>query len=369
MNGVSVVEESRALGGDEVVADDDEVAAADASNVEPLEIERRLAVVDASAHGERLDKWLVRIAPEFSRAHLQGLVEGGHVRSGAQVLRQSHKKVSAGQQIEVTLWPTAQSTAFRAEAMTLAVVYEDAHLLVIDKPAGLVVHPAAGHWSGTLLNGLLAHHAAAAHLPRAGIVHRLDKDTSGLMLVAKSLQAHTALVRAIAARDVKREYLALVHGAVVAGLQVIEAPLGRDPISRVRMAIVASGKPARTDVRCLAVADLPGDGVRQVPGSVRAPRQVSAVHCQLHTGRTHQIRVHLASRGHPLLADVMYGGAPAFGLLRQALHAARLHLLHPIDGRPMAFEAALPADLALAWRAVGGDPASALPPYGYNQGQ
>jgi len=369
MNGVSVVDESRPLGDDEVVADDDEVASADAATVEPLEVERRLAVVEAAAHGERLDKWLVRIAPEFSRAHLQGLVEGGHVRCGEQVLRQSHKKVTAGQQIEVALWPTAQSTAFRAEAMTLAVVHEDAHLLVIDKPAGLVVHPAAGHWSGTLLNGLLAHHAAAAHLPRAGIVHRLDKDTSGLMLVAKSLQAHTALVRAIAARDVKREYLALVHGAVMDGLQVIDAPLGRDPVSRVRMAIVASGKPARTDVRRLAVAELPGDGVRQVPGATRAPRQVSAVHCQLHTGRTHQIRVHLASRGHPLLADAMYGGAPAFGLQRQALHAARLHLLHPIDGRSLAFEAALPADLALAWRAVAGDPASALPPYGYNRGQ
>jgi 23S rRNA pseudouridine1911/1915/1917 synthase len=361
MNGVSVAEQSRVPGAEEVVADDDEAVGADAVSAEPLEIERRQAVVDASAHGERLDKWLVRIAPEFSRAHLQGLVEAGHVRGGAQVLRQSHKKVSAGQHIEVALWPTAQSTAFRAETMTLAVVHEDAHLLVIDKPAGLVVHPAAGHWSGTLLNGLLAHHADAAHLPRAGIVHRLDKDTSGLMLVAKSLQAHTALVRAIAAREVKREYLALVHGAVAAGLQVIEAPLGRDPVSRVRMAIVASGKPARTDVRCLAVADLPGDGVRQIPGTVRTPRQVSAVHCQLHTGRTHQIRVHLASRGHPLLADAMYGGAAAFGLQRQALHAARLRLLHPVDGRALTFEAALPVDLATAWNAVAGDFASALP--------
>jgi 23S rRNA pseudouridine1911/1915/1917 synthase len=324
-------------------------------------IEHRFAQVAADGHGERLDKWLVRLAPEFSRNHLQSLIEGGHVRSGETVLSSASKKVAAGQRIEVALWPTAQSTAFRAEPMVLNIVHEDAHLLVIDKPAGLVVHPAAGHWSGTLLNGLLAHHAGAASLARAGIVHRLDKDTSGLMLVAKTLVAQTALVRAIAAREVKREYLALAHGALADGLQVIDAAIGRDPVSRVKMALVTSGKPARTDVTCIAIADLAEPASTVSASRVSASlvrrsvsRQVSAVHCRLHSGRTHQIRVHLASRGFPLLADAMYGGAPALGLNRQALHAVRLSLLHPVSGQPMVFVAPLPADLAQAWLTVTG---------------
>jgi len=213
--------------------------------------------------------------------------------------------------------------------------HEDEHLLVLAKPAGLVVHPAPGNWRGTLLNGLLAHHGGAMHLPRAGIVHRLDKNTSGLMMVAKSLPAMTALVRAIAAREVHREYAALVHGDVGALPLSIEAPIGRDPVSRVRMAVVASGKPAKTDVARVAWRD-----------------GLSAVRCTLHTGRTHQIRVHLASRGHPLVADAVYGGKEALGLVRQALHAARLRLQHPIADTPMAFDEPLPADLASAWARV-----------------
>jgi 23S rRNA pseudouridine1911/1915/1917 synthase len=219
--------------------------------------------------------------------------------------------------------------------MALSALFEDEHLMVIDKPAGLVVHPAAGHWGGTLLNGLLAHHAAAARLPRAGIVHRLDKDTSGLMVVAKTLPAMTALVRAIAGRDVHREYLAIAHGRFLPHSASIEAPIGRDPRSRVRMAVVAGGKPARTDV--LRIASASG---------------ASALRCTLHTGRTHQIRVHLASRGHPLVADALYGGNPLFGLTRQALHAAALRFQHPVTGAPLAFEAPLPADLAAAWEAL-----------------
>jgi 23S rRNA pseudouridine1911/1915/1917 synthase len=233
----------------------------------------------------------------------------------------------------VALWPTAQALAFRPEAMALAVQFEDDHLLVLDKPAGLVVHPAAGNWSGTLLNGLLAHHAAAADLPRAGIVHRLDKDTSGLMVVAKTLPAMTALVRAIAARRVQRIYHGLAHGVPVWRELIIEAPIGRDPRLRTRMAVVAGGKPARTDVVCLA------------RGSAAVGLQ-----CTLHSGRTHQIRVHLSARGHPLAGDTLYGGRQEWGLERQGLHAVRLVFAHPIDGHQLTFSCPPPADLALAWQ-------------------
>jgi 23S rRNA pseudouridine1911/1915/1917 synthase len=301
--------------------------------------EWREAAVTRDQHALRLDKALVALAPEFSRSHLQGLIDRGHVQLDGQVQTTASRKLRAGQRLRVELVPTAESLAFRPEAMDLAIVHEDAHILVVNKPAGLVVHPAAGHWSGTLLNGLLAHHPGAATLPRAGIVHRLDKDTSGLMVVAKTLPAMTALVRRIAARDVRRVYLALAHGAVSWSSARIEAPIGRDPASRLRMAVVASGKPARTDVERLAVATVDG-------------RQVSAVRCKLHTGRTHQIRVHLALRGHPLLADVLYGGKPALGLARQALHATELAFAHPADERAMAFHAPLPADLAAAWQRV-----------------
>jgi 23S rRNA pseudouridine1911/1915/1917 synthase len=298
-------------------------------------VERRAFVVDLALHGQRLDKALVLHAGEFSRSHLQGLIERGLVSVDGAPARAASQRLRLAQRIEVALEPTDESRAFTPENMALPVVFEDEHLLVIDKPAGLVVHPAPGHWRGTLMNGLLAHHAGATMLPRAGIVHRLDKDTSGLMVVAKTLPAMTALVRAMAAREVRREYLALVHGEVAADPFSITTAIGRDPVSRIRMAVLASGKPARTDVRRLAV----GCGA-------------SAVECRLHTGRTHQIRVHLASRGHPLLADSLYGGAPALGLDRQALHAARLGLAHPIDCRALAFEAPLPPDLKAAWSQV-----------------
>jgi 23S rRNA pseudouridine1911/1915/1917 synthase len=298
--------------------------------------EQRETRVDTRGHGQRLDKALVALAPEFSRSHLQGLITRGHVRLDGVAADAASRRLRVGQLLVVDLVPTAQSLAFRPEAMALAIVFEDQHLLVLDKPAGLVVHPAAGNWSGTLLNGLLAHHADAARLPRAGIVHRLDKDTSGLMVVAKTLPAMTALVRAIAAREVNRVYLALAHGAVPWTDRTFDAPIGRDPVSRVKMAVLGSGKAARTDVHCLGAA-----------------QGVSALRCTLHTGRTHQIRVHLAHAGHPLVADTTYGGRAALGLVRQALHAARLAFLHPIHGQPLAFERELPQDLAQAWAGLG----------------
>jgi 23S rRNA pseudouridine1911/1915/1917 synthase len=313
-----------------VERDDDTAAEPDA-----LEPERREWLLDVPAHGQRVDKLLASLIPAFSRSHLQGLIAQGHVTLDGAAVTVASRRVKAGQRLQVTLWPTAQALAFRPEAMPLAIQFEDEHLLVLDKPSGLVVHPAAGNWSGTLLNGLLAHHAGAAGLPRAGIVHRLDKDTSGLMVVAKTLPAMTALVRAIAARQVQRIYHALAHGVPSWQALVIEAPIGRDPQLRTRMAVVAGGKPARTDVICLA-RGLAACGLQ----------------CTLHSGRTHQIRVHLAARGHPLVGDTLYGGRTGWGLQRQGLHAVRLALAHPINGRALEFTCPPPADLALAWQAA-----------------
>ena len=302
--------------------------------------ERRQMTVPAELHGSRLDKALVTLAAEFSRNHLQGLIALGHVRVGDVVQSSASRKLLAGQVVAVELVPTQESQAFKPQPMELPIVFEDAHLLVVNKPAGLVVHPAAGNWSGTLLNGLLSHHTAASTLPRAGIVHRLDKDTSGLMVVGKTLAAVTALTRQIAAREVHRIYLALCHGRIEFASQRIEAPIGRDPRSRIRMAVVRSGKPAMTDVQRLAVWQ-DADGA-----------WVSAVRCKLGTGRTHQIRVHLSSVGHPLLADVTYGGLERLALKRQALHATRLGFVHPASGEAMTFEALLPPDLQQAWMQV-----------------
>jgi 23S rRNA pseudouridine1911/1915/1917 synthase len=300
--------------------------------------ETRSVTLGAAAHGRRLDQALVDLAPEFSRSHLQHLVERGHVRLDGVVSSTSSRRVRAGQRLQLELVPTEESLAFRPQAMALQVLFEDEHLLVLDKPAGLVVHPAPGNWQGTLLNGLLAHHAGAAALPRAGIVHRLDKDTSGLMVVGKSLPAVTALVRAMAAREVHRRYLALAHGVPAEAAFSIDAPIGRDPQVRVRMAVVpvgAGGRASRTDVRCVAHRD-----------------GISALSCTLHSGRTHQIRVHLASRGHPLVADAVYGGRPALDLQRQALHATELRLAHPTGGAALAFDCPPPADFAAAWARV-----------------
>ena len=295
----------------------------------------RHSAVSRLQHGQRLDKTLVEMAPEFSRSHLQQLLERGHVHVDGLVATQSSRRVRVGQALRLELVPTEESQAFRPQAMELDVLFEDEHLMLLNKPAGLVVHPAPGNWSGTLLNGLLARHSAAATLPRAGIVHRLDKDTSGVMMVGKSLPAVTALVRAIGAREVHRRYLALAQGQAPQAAFSIDAPIGRDPAVRVRMAVVASGRPSRTDVQLLA----------QKEG-------FAALSCTLHSGRTHQIRVHLSSRGLPLVADALYGGKPALGMLRQALHATCLKLAHPISGAEIAMDCPPPADFAAAWLQV-----------------
>lgn len=305
------------------------------------EAEVRALAVSEAFHGARLDRALAAAAPEFSRSYLQQLVEAGAVQVNGAPATRSAGKVRVGDQLAIELRPTPQSQAFKPEAMALDVVFEDEHLLVLNKPAGLVVHPAPGHWSGTLLNGLLARDPGAAHMPRAGIVHRLDKDTSGLMVVAKTRAAMDALVRMIAAREVSRRYLALAHRPWQGAAQrTVDGPIGRDARNRLRMAVVDlarhSGKLATTSFELIANADA---------GCL--------VLCTLHTGRTHQIRVHMASIGHPLVADALYGGADAAGLTRQALHAAKLAFAHPIDGRALAFSAPYPVDFAEAVAAWG----------------
>lgn len=300
------------------------------------ELELRALIFTDAQHGQRLDRALVGLVPEFSRSYLQQLIELEGVTINGVVVRKASHRVKAGDAGSIELRPTPQSQAFKPESMLLEVVYEDEHLMIINKPAGLVVHPAPGHWCGTLLNGLLAHDARAMNLPRAGIVHRLDKDTSGLLVVARTRAVMDALIRSIAAHAVKRQYVALAHRPWVgAALREVNAPIGRDPRNRLRMALVDldrhPGKLARTDVELLQTCD-----------------RGCLVRCTLHTGRTHQIRVHMASIGHPLLADELYGGAPAAGMQRQALHAFRLAFLHPVSGQPMEFRSRLPRDLQRA---------------------
>lgn len=303
--------------------------------------ELRRLVLGAEQHGQRLDRALADTVAEFSRSYLQQLLAQGAVQLNGKTVLKPALRVQAGDQVCVEMQPTLQSQAFRPEAMDIEVLYEDAHLLVVNKPAGLVVHPAPGNWSGTLLNGLLARDGAAAQVPRAGIVHRLDKDTSGLMVVARSRAAMDALVGMIAQRSVVRQYVALAHRPWPgAKSRTVNAPIGRDPRNRLRMAVVDTaqhaGKPARTDFECLDQSEMG-----------------CWVHCTLHTGRTHQIRVHLASIGHPLVADALYGGSAAAGMQRQALHATRLAFAHPMAGQAMEFHSPVPADLAQALAAWG----------------
>ena len=306
-----------------------------------VEFELRQVMVPASSHGVRLDRALAGIVPEFSRNYLQQLIEAAAVQLNGTTITKVSAKVKAGDDLRIELKPTPQSQAFKPEVMRLEIVFEDEHLLVVNKPAGLVVHPAPGNWSGTLLNGLLARDTQAGLLPRAGIAHRLDKDTSGLMVVARRRQVMDQLVGMIADRTVSREYLALAHGAWQGPKsRQVEAPIGRDPRNRLRMAVVDleknAGKTAATGIFLL-----------------HSEAQHCLVRCKLQTGRTHQIRVHMASIGHPLVSDEVYGGRPAGGLARQALHAYRLAFAHPVTHEALEFRAPLPADLAAALGSLG----------------
>ena len=285
----------------------------------------------------RFDQVLALMIPQHSRSRLQAWIKAGFVaidRTDAT----AKSKIFGGEHVIVKPQASAEELSFRAEAIDLDILFEDDTLLIINKPPGLVVHPGSGNWEGTMLNALLHHAAKLKTLPRAGIVHRLDKDTSGLLVVAKTLEAQTHLVRQLQGRTVTREYLAIVEGVVSVG-GTVDAPIGRDPRDRLKMAIVPNGKPAITHYR-----------------PMESFAQNTLVTCKLETGRTHQIRVHMRSVGHALVGDQVYRGIAralhpdlqkeikAFG--RQALHAARLGLIHPHTQEYKEWSAPIPADMA-----------------------
>ena len=286
------------------------------------------AIPDESA-GLRLDQALARLFPQYSRSRLQAwLKEGVLTVDGA--TPEGKRAVEGGEQV-VLAPPAAGGASPLAQSLPLDIVYEDADILVIDKPAGMVVHPGAGNPDLTMMNALLAHAPALSGVPRAGIVHRLDKDTSGLLVVAKTLPAQTSLVRQLQDRSMGRTYTALAWGTVRGAKGIVDAPIGRDARSRTRMAVTDRGKPARTAYEVL----------ERFSGA-------TLLACTLESGRTHQIRVHLQSIGHPLVGDPVYRrGAKSQaldGFDRQALHAVQLELVHPRTGRRRKWASNLPAD-------------------------
>jgi 23S rRNA pseudouridine1911/1915/1917 synthase len=306
--------------------------------------------IPPEAAGRRLDQALATLLPEHSRSRVQQWIVAGLVQvDGAAA--EPRTRVVGGERVAIAAdAPTAPvAQGIGPEPLPLAIVHADADVLVIDKPPGLVVHPGAGNRSGTLANGLLAYDAGLVVLPRCGLVHRLDKDTSGLLVVARTPAAYTALVRAIEAREVEREYRALAVGAMTAG-GVVVAPIGRHPSQRTRMAVTSRGRPAATHYRVLARL-----------------RSHTFVAVRLESGRTHQIRVHLAHARHPLVGDRDYGGrliipqgaspeaAVALrGFRRQALHAGRLAFRHPVTGAPLEFASPLPPDFMALLAALAG---------------
>jgi 23S rRNA pseudouridine1911/1915/1917 synthase len=310
--------------------------------------ELRTFEVSIELHGQRLDRALVDLVPEFSRSYLQQLADDGAVTLNGTPLRKNAAKLKAGDQLSITLRPTPQSLAFKPEAMNLDIVFQDEHLLIVNKRAGIVVHPAAGNWSGTLLNGLL---------------------------VARTRLCMDALVAMIAAREVSRQYIAIGHRAWPGEVhRHVDAPIGRDIKNRLRMAVVdllrSPGKEAMTDFELLSNSKLLPqyskglEGKNALKTSLKEPkndaddsnvddRTYCLLRCVLHTGRTHQIRVHAAHIAHPLVGDAIYGGAPGGGLTRQALHAQRLAFCHPMTGEDLVFTAPLPEDLLLACEQLG----------------
>jgi len=296
------------------------------------------ASVGADLAGARLDQALAALFPDYSRSRLQAWTREGRVSVNGEQ-RRPRDKVALGDTLRVRALIEDQ-VACEPQDIPLHMVYEDEHILVIDKAANLVVHPAAGNPDGTIQNALLFHDPNLIELPRAGIVHRLDKDTTGLMVIAKSQAAHKRLVDAIAAREIKREYRALVIGSMPAG-GTIDMPIGRHPTQRTRMAVNPMGKPSVTHFRVLEHF-----------------RGHTLLKVMLETGRTHQIRVHMAHLRHPIFGDPVYGGRLHLpggasqdlkgvmrGFKRQALHAKRLELAHPVSGRRMRFSCAIPADM------------------------
>ncbi len=290
--------------------------------------------LDPSACGQRLDKVVAGLVPQFSRSRLQLWFDAGHVLVDGKPAR--GKDTAYGDETIVIVPQSApEDEAYTPEQIALNIVFEDEHIMVVNKPAGLVVHPGAGNWTGTLLNGLLHHCPQLIGVPRAGIVHRLDKDTSGLMVIGKTLAAQTDLVRQLQARSVKREYFALVWGTPQ-GSGTIDASMGRHPKDRVKMAVSGnfSAKPAITHYQRIGTGFLDR-------------RPVSLVQCQLETGRTHQIRVHMQHLGYALVGDAVYGKqhlTPVFG--RQALQARRLGLVHPASGEQCEWIVPLADDFA-----------------------
>lgn len=287
--------------------------------------------------GQRLDHALAKLYPQYSRARLQAWVKAGKIRLDGAIVAPKHK-VQTGQiiTIDAIIEPTEH---WNAQAIPINIVFEDQDLIIIDKPAGMVVHPAAGNPDQTLVNALLHHAPELAQLPRAGIVHRIDKDTSGLLVVARSLSAHTSLVQQIQNRTMKREYFALVYGELISGSTISE-PIGRHPNQRIKMAVIDNGKPAITHYRIQ----------EKMP-------HFTALTVSLETGRTHQIRVHMAHIGYPIVGDLVYGrlkiprGSDELlkqslkDFRRQALHAKQLTLTHPTSGNVLQFDADLPQDI------------------------
>ena len=305
-------------------------------------------VIDEQTSGQRVDQALCHFLPEYSRSKIQDWIKQGFILLN-DATPKPKLKVYVGDVLQLDIPPTTK-VYDRPEQIEFDIIHQDDDVFVINKPAGLVVHPAAGHAAGTLLNGLLNIDPALEQLPRAGIVHRLDKDTSGIMVVARTLTAHTALVDALQRREVKREYVAVAQGVITAG-RSIDQPIARHPVDRKRMAVREDGKEAVTHF------------------SVREKyRAHSLIDVQLETGRTHQIRVHLAWLRHPLLGDPVYGGRLAIpkgisseleqvirAFRRQALHARRLSFEHPATGEPVSFEAPIPPDMAQLIEALQSD--------------